>query len=35
MSAYDRWAPSLVKGRIGEAIVETVLSEFGYQVVEV
>lgn len=26
------WASSLFKGRIGEAVVESVLSEFGYQV---
>jgi len=29
----NNWASSLFKGRIGEAVVESVLSEFGYQVV--
>jgi len=28
----NNWASSLFKGRIGEAVVESVLSEFGYQV---
>ena len=28
----NNWASSLFKGRIGEAVVESVLSEFGYQI---
>ena len=32
MASQNWWANSLFKGRIGEAIVEAVLSEFGYQV---
>ncbi|GEM_PF-2879943 len=32
MVSQNWWANSLFKGRIGEAIVEAVLSEFGYQV---
>ena len=31
-SGQRYWASSLFKGRIGEAVVEVVLSEFGYQV---
>lgn len=33
MVSQNWWANSLFKGRIGEAVVEAVLSEFGYQVV--
>ena len=28
----SNWAPNLFKGRIGEAVVEAILSEFGYKV---
>ena len=30
--AWNRWSAELFKGRIGEAVVEAVLEEFGYQV---
>ena len=32
MDSYSQWALNVFKGRIGEAIVESVLSEFGYKV---
>lgn len=32
MTSHHTWARSLFKGRIAEAVVESVLSEFGYQV---
>ena len=34
MNSSNLWAISVFKGRIGEAVVETVLMEFGYNSIQ-